>query len=112
MSSTPPYVELHAHSAYSCLDGTSLPHELIARAGDLGHTAFPITDHDSLAGAMELAMAARESMDGENPVRAIFGAEVTVEAGGQGGGQRHLPLLRRGGGGWRKPRGPRPQAAA
>ncbi len=103
MSGTPPYVELHAHSAYSCLDGTSLPHELIARAGELGHTAFPITDHDSLAGAMELAMAARESTDGENPVRAIFGAEVTVEvgAGAQGGGQRHLTLLVRDGAGWR-----------
>ena len=35
--------------------------------------ALALTDHDSLAGAMELAVAARESS-----VRAIFGAEVTV----------------------------------
>ena len=98
MPGTPPYVELHAHSAYSFLDGTSLPHELIARAGELGHTALAVTDHDSLAGAMELAMAARDA-----PVRAIFGAEVTVqpEVGAQSGGYRHLTLLVRDGTGWR-----------
>src|ERR1035441_1914629 len=75
MSGTPPYVELHAHSAYSFLDGTSHPHELIERAGELGHTALALTDHDSVGGAMELAMSALDSS-----VRAIFGAEVTVEA--------------------------------
>ena len=32
----PPYVELHAHSAYSFLDGASLPEELAARAAELG----------------------------------------------------------------------------
>jgi error-prone DNA polymerase len=52
MPGTPPYVELHAHSAYSLLDGASTPEELVARAGELGHTALAITDHDSLAGAM------------------------------------------------------------
>ncbi len=59
------------------------PQELIERAGELGHTALALTDHDSVGGAMELAMAARDS-----PVRAIFGAEVTVEhLGGMGGGE-------------------------
>ena len=103
MPGTPPYVELGSHSGYSLLDGTSLPHELIARAGELGHTAIGLTDHDSLAGAMELAMAARESMEGPHPVRAIFGAEVTVEppAGAQNGGYRHLTLLVRDGRGWK-----------
>ena len=99
MSGTPPYVELHAHSAYSFLDGASLPDELITRAAELGHTALAITDHDSLAGAMELAVASRGS-----PVRAIFGAEVTVEdpAARDGGGQLwHLTLLVRDGHGWR-----------
>ena len=102
MPGTPPYVELHAHSAYSLLDGASTPEELIARAGELGHTAFAITDHDSLAGAMELAMAARDSTNGEHPVRAIFGAEVTVEppAGTQDGEYRHVTLLVRDGQGW------------
>ena len=102
MPGTPPYVELHAHSAYSLLDGASTPDELIERAGELGHTAFAITDHDSLAGAMELAMAARDSTAGGHPVRAIFGAEVTIEtpAGGESDEQRHVTLLVRDGRGW------------
>jgi error-prone DNA polymerase len=89
MSGTPPYVELHAHSAYSFLDGTSHPHELIERAGELGHSALGLTDHDSVGGAMELAMSALDS-----PVRAIFGAEVTV------GEHRHITLLVRDSIGW------------
>ena len=99
MPGTPSYVELHAHSAYSFLDGASSPAELIACASELGHSALALTDHDSLAGAMELAVAARES-----PVRAIFGAEITVEdpaAGEDGGAPRHLTLLVRDGHGWR-----------
>jgi error-prone DNA polymerase len=120
MGGTPPYVELHCHSAYSFLDGTSLPDELIARAGELGHCALALTDHDNLAGAMELAMAAVDS-----PVRPIFGAEVTIDAPGATGGDgpkyeargpryerkgaryegdeayRHLTLLVRDAVGWR-----------
>ena len=101
MPATPPYVELHAHSAYSFLDGSSLPDELLGRAAELGYAAFALTDHDSLAGAMELAMAARET-----PVRAIFGAELTIEkaaSGVEGRGQalRHLTLLVEDGRGWR-----------
>jgi error-prone DNA polymerase len=97
MSGTPPYVELHAHSAYSFLDGASHPHELIERAGELGHTALALTDHDSVGGAMELAMNALDS-----PVRASFGAEVTVEApaGAQSEAHRHVTLLVRDAGGW------------
>ena len=33
MACTPPYVELHCHSAYSFLDGVSLPDELALRKG-------------------------------------------------------------------------------
>lgn len=68
-----PYVELHCHSAYSFLDGASLPQELVSQAAELGHGALALTDHDSLSGSMELAMAARDS-----PLRAIHGAEVTL----------------------------------
>jgi error-prone DNA polymerase len=97
MPGTPPYVELHAHSAYSFLDGASHPHELIERAGELGHTALALTDHDSVGGAMELAMSALDS-----PVRAIFGAEVTVQApaGAHSEAYRHVTLLVRDAGGW------------
>ena len=102
MPGTPPYVELHAHSAYSLLDGASTPEELIDRAGELGHTALALTDHDSLAGAMEFAMAGRDSTVRGAPVRAIFGAELTVQppAGAQSGEDRHLTLLVRDGPGW------------
>ncbi len=97
MSETPPYVELHAHSAYSFLDGASHPHELIERAGELGHSVLALTDHDSLGGAMELAISALDS-----PVRAIFGAEVTIQHAGSvdGGEHRHVTLLVRDARGW------------
>jgi error-prone DNA polymerase len=97
MSGTPPYVELHAHSAFSFLDGASHPHELIERAAELGHTALGLTDHDSVGGAMEFAISALES-----PVRAIFGAEVTIDApaGPAGEVYRHVTLLVRDARGW------------
>ncbi len=104
-SGTPPYVELHCHSAYSFLDGVSLPHELAHRAAELGHSALALTDHNSVSGSMELAQSSRDT-----GVRAIHGAEVDVivegrapwsapeEArGGRGGGGEariaHLTLL-------------------
>ncbi len=86
---TPPYIELHCHSAYSFLDGVSLPHELAQRAGELGHTALALTDHNSLSGSMELAQAVADS-----GVRAIHGAEIDVE------GARHMTLLVRDARGW------------
>jgi error-prone DNA polymerase len=68
-----PYVELHAHSAFSFLDGASTPAELAAAAADLGYSAIALTDHDGVWGSMELVDACRAL-----PVRAITGAEVTV----------------------------------
>ncbi len=70
---TPPYVELHCHSAYSFLDGVSLPDELAYSAAELGHTALALTDHNSVSGSMELAQVAKDA-----GVRAIHGAEVDV----------------------------------
>ena len=46
------YVELHAHSAYSVLDGASLPEELAARAAELGYDALSLTDHDGVYGSL------------------------------------------------------------
>jgi len=66
------YVELHAHSAYSFLDGASRPEELVLRATELGYRALALTDHDGLYGSMEFANAA--SSLGIQP---ITGAEVT-----------------------------------
>ena len=90
---TPPYAELHCHSAYSFLDGASLPDELAQRAGELGYTALALTDHNSVCGSMELAQAAPE-----HGVRAIQGAEVDVLCGR--GPSHHLTLLVRDGRGW------------
>jgi error-prone DNA polymerase len=76
------YVELHAHSAYSFLDGASLPEELAARAVELGYDALALTDHDGVYGSLEFAQAAKPL-----GLRAITGAEVTLEAG------THITLL-------------------
>src|SRR5438309_9330288 len=70
------YVELHAHSSYSFLDGASLPEELAARAADLGYDALALTDHDGVYGSLEFAHAAKHL-----GVRAITGAEVTLGVG-------------------------------
>ncbi len=76
------YVELHAHSAYSFLDGASLPEELAARAAELGYDALALTDHDGVYGSLEFAHAAKHL-----GLRAITGAEVTV--GGVGSTEPH-----------------------
>ena len=68
-----PYAELHAHTAFSLLDGAALPEPLVARAKELGLAALAITDHDELGGIVRFATAAREA---ELP--AIIGAELTV----------------------------------
>ena len=83
---SPPYVELHAHSAFSFLDGASLPDELAARAAELGHAAMALTDHDGLSGAMEFAHAATAA-----GVRPITGAEITVTTAPHPGA-RHLTV--------------------
>ena len=84
------YVELHAHSAFSFLDGASLPDELAAAARELGHEALALTDHDNVCGAMEHAQACRAV-----GLRALHGAELTLDDG------RHLTLLVEDERGWR-----------
>src|SRR5690349_21111577 len=80
------YVELHAHSAYSFLDGASLPEELATRAAELGYDTLALTDHDGVYGSLEFAHAAKHF-----GVRPITGAEVTLA--GAGGGVAHVTLL-------------------
>jgi error-prone DNA polymerase len=75
-------VELHAHSAYSFLDGASHPEELALRAAELGYGALALTDHDGVYGSLEFAHAAKAF-----GVRPIIGAEVRL-AGGE-----HVTLL-------------------
>src|ERR1700751_1363909 len=90
---TPPYAELHCHSAYSFLDGASLPDELAQRAGELGYGALALTDHNSVSGSMELAQTAPE-----HELKAIHGAEVDLACGE--GPSRHITLLVRDERGW------------
>src|SRR3954465_15425022 len=67
------YVELHAPSPFSFLDGASTPLELAAAAAAQGYPAFALTDHDGLWGSMEFAHACKGF-----GVRPITGAELTV----------------------------------
>ena len=55
-----PYAELHCLSNFSFLRAASHPHELVARAADLGYQALAITDECSLAGVVRAWEAARE----------------------------------------------------
>src|SRR4051795_1251878 len=84
------YVELHAHSAFSFLDGASLPEELALAAVERGHSTLALTDHDTISGSMEFAQAARTF-----GLKAIHGCELTVD------GDRHVTLLVRDEHGWR-----------
>ena len=90
---SPPYVELHAHSAFSFLDGASLPDEMAEAAAALGHGALAITDHDTLSGSMEFAHAATAA-----GIRPITGAEVSLapsprREGSPASGVFHITLL-------------------
>lgn len=71
--SSVPYAELHAHSAYSFLDGASTPEEMVEEAARLGLRAIALTDHDGLYGVVRFAEAARE-LD----VATVFGAELSL----------------------------------
>src|ERR1700760_2981388 len=81
------YVELHAHSAFSFLDGASTPMELAAAAAAHGYPAFALTDHDGVWGSMEFAHACKGF-----GVRPITGAELTVRLR-PAGVDAHITLL-------------------
>ena len=70
------YTELHARSAFSFLEGASLPEALIARCAELDSPAMALLDRNSLSGAVRFHQQARKS-----GVRAIIGAEVVATEG-------------------------------
>src|SRR6266480_2651174 len=76
------YAELHCHSAFSFLDGASLPEDLAATAHELGYSALALTDHNGLYGSMAFAQAAKPL-----GLQAITGAELTLLDGS------HVTLL-------------------
>ena len=81
-------MELHAHSAYSFLDGASTPAELAVAAELHGYPALALTDHDGVWGSREFA----ESCKGLE-LRAITGAELTVALPAAPPQLAHLTLL-------------------
>src|SRR5260221_3171852 len=83
------YVELHAHSNFSLLDGACHPEELVKRAFALGMPAIALTDHDAVYGAMRFVQAAKTC--GINP---IVGTELTLA------GEYHMTLLVENATGW------------
>ncbi len=67
------FVELHARSYYSLLDGTSSPADLVERAAALGMDALALTDRDAVYGAVEFVSAAKAA-----GIRPILGTELTL----------------------------------
>ena len=84
------FVHLHVHSEYSILDGACRVPALAARAAELEMPAVALTDHGSLAGAVELY---REASN--HGVRPLIGCEVYVadDRRAQRKGYAHLTLL-------------------
>jgi error-prone DNA polymerase len=76
------YAELHCHSAFSFLDGASLPEQLALTASQLGLPALALTDHNGLYGSMAFAQEAKQL-----GLQAITGAELTLLDG------THVTLL-------------------
>ena len=85
-----PFVHLHVHSEYSILDGACRIPALTARAAELEMPAVALTDHGSLAGAVELY---RET--GKAGVKPLIGCELYVaeDRRAQKKGYAHLTLL-------------------
>src|SRR3954470_5840942 len=84
------FVHLHVHSEYSILDGACRVPALAARAAELEMPAVGLTDHGSLAGAVQLYQHA-----GKVGVKPIIGCEVDVcdDSSKQEKGYAHLTLL-------------------
>jgi error-prone DNA polymerase len=72
------YVELHARSAFSFLQGASLPEEMARTCADRGMGALALLDRDGLYGSPRFHQAAKKL-----GIRAHIGAEVTVEGAGR-----------------------------
>jgi len=77
--SGPPYAELRAASAFSFLDGASLPEDLVARAAELDLPAVALIDRNGVPGAPRFWKAAKAA-----GIRALVGSEVSLAAGGGG----------------------------
>ncbi|HEX6503239.1 MAG TPA: error-prone DNA polymerase [Terriglobales bacterium] len=68
------YVELHARSAFSFLEGTSLPEDLIAACKAFHMPAMALLDRDGVYGSPRFHLAAERA-----GIKAHIGAEITCE---------------------------------
>jgi DNA polymerase-3 subunit alpha len=84
------FVHLHVHSEYSILDGACRISDLVARAAELEMPSVSLTDHGSMAGAVQLWKATRDT-----GVKPIVGCEVYVADDRKAStkGNAHLTLL-------------------
>ena len=71
------YVELHAASAFSFLEGASQPEELIERAVELEMPAMALLDRNGVYGSARFHTSAKR-----NDIRAHVGAEIAVSSFG------------------------------
>jgi error-prone DNA polymerase len=76
MSTRCDYVELRCRSAFSFLEGASLPEDLVAAAADGGHHTLALGDRDGVYGAPRFFAAARKT-----GLRPIVGAEISLASG-------------------------------
>lgn len=83
------YIELHAHSCFSLLDGASTPEALVERAAALAMPALALTDHDAVYGAVRFVKAAEAA-----GIKPLLGAELTLPD------DSHLTLLVQNDEGW------------
>ena len=67
------YIELHAASAFSFLQGASLPEALVDRAAGLGYSALALLDRDGVYGLPRFHRAALAA-----GIRPIVGSELTI----------------------------------
>ena len=79
---TESYVELHARSAFSFLEGAAVPEELAGACAQFGMPAMAIVDRNGVYGAPRFHMAAKKA-----GLRAHIGSEITCTNG------RSYPLL-------------------
>src|ERR1700719_3284719 len=68
------YIELHARSAFSFLEGASLPESLVTACANLKMPAMALLDRDGVYGSPRFHMAAKKA-----GIKAHLGAEVTCE---------------------------------
>ncbi len=68
------YIELHARSAFSFLEGASLPEELASRCAELEQPSMAVTDAHGVYGAPRFHLSAQKL-----GIRALIGAEINSQ---------------------------------